>query len=155
MILVLTCFLQNLCEERNGTLNLSLSFGVLFVVCFSNTGSGQTPLDQETRSRIALGAARGIEYIHSRGREICDGSIKSSNILLTRVYNAGVSYFRLAQLVSATPFVDRIVGYRSPEVTDARKNSQKVDVYSFVVLLEILTRKAPSKVIMTTVNQRH
>jgi len=87
----------------------------------------------------------GIEYLHSRGREISHGNIKSSNILLTRDYNAGVSDFGLAQLVSATPSANRIVGYRAPEVTDARKISQKADVYSFgVLLLEILTGKAPS-----------
>lgn len=35
--------------------------------------------------------------------------------------------------------------YRAPEVTDSRKISQKADVYSFgVLLLELLTRKAPN-----------
>ncbi|KAH7861904.1 hypothetical protein Vadar_032444 [Vaccinium darrowii] len=36
-------------------------------------------------------------------------------------------------------------GYRAPEVTDARKISQKANVYSFgVLLLELLTGKAPT-----------
>lgn len=122
-----------------------MTMGSLSSLLHGNRGAGRTPLDWETRSRIALGAARGIEYIHSRGREISHGNIKSSNILLTRDYNAGVSDFGLAQLVSATPSANRIVGYRAPEVTDARKISQKADVYSFgVLLLEILTGKAPS-----------
>lgn len=122
-----------------------MTMGSLSSLLHGNRGAGRTPLDWETRSRIALGAARGIEYIHSRGREISHGNIKSSNILLTREYNAGVSDVGLAQLVSATPSANRIVGYRAPEVTDARKISQKADVYSFgVLLLEILTGKAPS-----------
>lgn len=122
-----------------------MTMGSLSSLLHGNRGAGRTPLDWETRSRIALGAARGIEYIHSRGRDISHGNIKSSNILLTREYNAGVSDVGLAQLVSATPSANRIVGYRAPEVTDARKISQKADVYSFgVLLLEILTGKAPS-----------
>lgn len=122
-----------------------MTMGSLSSLLHGNRGAGRTPLDWETRSRIALGAARGIEYLHSRGREISHGNIKSSNILLTRDYNAGVSDFGLAQLVSSTPSANRIVGYRAPEVTDARKISQKADVFSFgVLLLEILTGKAPS-----------
>lgn len=38
----------------------------------------------------------------------------------------------------------RSVGYRAPEVIEARKSFQKSDVYSFgVLLLEMLTGKAP------------
>ncbi|KAH9314079.1 hypothetical protein KI387_022706, partial [Taxus chinensis] len=122
-----------------------MPMGSLSALLHGNRGAGRTPLDWETRSRIALDAARGIEYLHSSGSQISHGNIKSSNILLTKDYNACVSDFGLAQLVSATPSASRIVGYRAPEVTDARKISQKADVYSFgVLLLEVLTGKAPT-----------
>lgn len=106
---------------------------------------GRTPLNWETRSAIALGAARGIAYIHSHGPTSSHGNIKSSNILLTKTFEARVSDFGLAYLALPTSTPNRVSGYRAPEVTDARKISQKADVYSFgIMLLELLTGKAPT-----------
>lgn len=106
---------------------------------------GRTPLNWETRSAIALGAARGIAYIHSLGPTSSHGNIKSSNILLTKTFEARVSDFGLAYLALPTSTPNRVSGYRAPEVTDARKISQKADVYSFgIMLLELLTGKAPT-----------
>jgi len=110
-----------------------------------NKGGGRTPLTWEMRSGIALGAARGIEYLHSQGPNVSHGNIKSSNILLTKSYDARVSDFGLAHLVGPASTPNRVAGYRAPEVTDPRKVSQKADVYSFgVLLLELLTGKAPT-----------
>ena len=102
-------------------------------------------MNWETRSIIALGAARGIAYLHSHGPNTSHGNIKSSNILLTGSFQARVSDFGLAHLALPTSTPTRIDGYRAPEVTDSRKVSQKADVYSFgIVLLELLTGKAPT-----------
>lgn len=110
-----------------------------------NRGAGRTPLNWETRSGIALGAARGIAYLHSKGPLISHGNIKSSNILLTRNYEARISDFGLAHIAIPMSTPNRIAGYRAPEVTDSRKVSQKADVYSFgVLLLELLTGKPPT-----------
>ncbi|KAJ0099287.1 hypothetical protein Patl1_21219 [Pistacia atlantica] len=114
-----------------------------------NRGGGRTPLNWETRSNIALGAARAISYIHTHGPAISHGNIKSSNILLSKSYEARVSDFGLAHLASPSSTPNRIDGYRAPEVTDARKVSQKADVYSFgVLLLELLTGKAPTQALL-------
>jgi serine/threonine protein kinase len=111
----------------------------------ANNGAGRTPLNWETRSTIALGAAQGIAYLHSQGPTSSHGNIKSSNILLTKSYEPRVSDFGLAYLALPTATPNRISGYRAPEVTDARKVSQKADVYSFgIMLLELLTGKAPT-----------
>ncbi|KAL4366831.1 hypothetical protein GQ457_05G005580 [Hibiscus cannabinus] len=124
-----------------------MPMGSLSALLHGNRGAGRTPLNWDTRSNIALGAARGIAYIHSKGPGISHGNIKSSNILLTTSYEAQVSDFGLAQLAAPGPTStpNRVDGYRAPEVTDAHKISQKADVYSFgVLLLELLTGKAPT-----------
>ena len=120
-----------------------------FLINTGNRGAGRTPLNWEARSGIALGAARGIAYIHSRGPASSHGNIKASNILLTKSYEARVSDFGLAHLAGPTATPNRVAGYRAPEVTDARKVSQKADVYSFgVFLLELLTGKAPTHALL-------
>lgn len=102
-------------------------------------------MNWETRSSIALGAAHGIAYLHSHGPMSSHGNIKSSNILLTRTYEARVSDFGLAYLATPIFTPNRVAGYCAPEVTDTRKVSQKADVYSFgVLLLELLTGKPPT-----------
>lgn len=104
-----------------------------------NRGGGRTILDWVSRVRIALGAARGITYLHKEGgtNKFAHGNIKSSNILLNRDLEAGVSDFGLAQLLSTSPAASRIVGYRAPEVTETRKVTQKSDVYSFGVVCDL------------------
>ncbi|KAL8472306.1 hypothetical protein ACS0TY_029502 [Phlomoides rotata] len=122
-----------------------LPMGSLSALLHGNKGASRTPLNWETRASIALGAARGISYLHSHGSTISHGNIKSSNILLTKSHEARVSDFGLAQIAGPTATPNRITGYRAPEVTDPHKISQKADVYSFgVVLLELLTGKAPT-----------
>ncbi|CAI9276232.1 unnamed protein product [Lactuca saligna] len=126
-----------------------MPMGSLSALLHGNRGAGRTPLNWETRSAIALGAARGITYLHVQGPTVSHGNIKSSNILLTTTYESRVSDFGLAQLVGPISTPTRIDGYRAPEVTDIRKISQKADVYSFgVLLLELLTGKAPTHALL-------
>lgn len=123
--------------------------GSLSALLHGQRGSNRTPLNWETRSGIALGAARAITFIHSYGSTISHGNIKSSNILLTVSYEARVSDFGLARLALPTSTPNRIDGYRAPEVTDPSKVSQKADVYSFgVLLLELLTGKPPTHTLL-------
>ncbi|KAG7577660.1 Leucine-rich repeat-containing N-terminal plant-type [Arabidopsis thaliana x Arabidopsis arenosa] len=127
-----------------------MPMGSLSALLHGNKGAGRPPLNWEVRSGIALGAARGLDYLHSQDPLSSHGNVKSSNILLTNSHDARVSDFGLAQLVSASSTTpNRATGYRAPEVTDPRRVSQKADVYSFgVVLLELLTGKAPSNSVM-------
>ncbi|KAG7575760.1 Protein kinase domain [Arabidopsis thaliana x Arabidopsis arenosa] len=122
-----------------------MSRGSLSALLHGNKGNGRTPLNWETRAGIAVGAARAISYLHSRDATTSHGNIKSSNILLSDSYEAKVSDYGLAPIISSTTAPNRIDGYRAPEVTDARKISQKADVYSFgVLILELLTGKSPT-----------
>ena len=63
----------------------------------SNTVS--ISLDWETRLRIALEAAKGLEYLHEHvNPPVIHRDFKSSNILLDRNLHAKVSDFGLAKL---------------------------------------------------------
>lgn len=123
------------------------SQGSVYSMLHGKRGEGWIPLDWESRLQIALGAARGIAYIHSEhGGKLVHGNIKSSNIFLNNRSHGCISDLGLAAIVSPTiPPSPRIAaGYRAPEVVDARKASQASDVYSFgVFILELLTGKSP------------
>uniref|UniRef100_A0A5B6YUF7 Protein kinase domain-containing protein n=1 Tax=Davidia involucrata TaxID=16924 RepID=A0A5B6YUF7_DAVIN len=109
-------------------------------------GEDRTPLDWETRLRIAIGTARGIAHIHTyNGGKHVHGNIKASNIFLNSQQYGCVSDLGLATMMSPmAPPIMRTAGYRAPEVTDTRKASQAADVYGFgVLLLELLTGKSP------------
>ncbi|KAG7543738.1 Protein kinase domain [Arabidopsis thaliana x Arabidopsis arenosa] len=122
-----------------------MSRGSLSALLHGNKGSGRSPLNWETRASIALGAARAISYLHSRDATTSHGNIKSSNILLSESFEPKVSDYCFAPMISPTSTPNRIDGYRAPEVTDARKISQKADVYSLgVLILELLTGKSPT-----------
>jgi serine/threonine protein kinase len=110
-----------------------------------NKGSGHMSLGFEARASVALSAARGIEYIHSTGPKASHGNIKSSNVLLSGSNKARISDQGLVQLMTSPTLPHRGSGHRAPEVTDARRISQKADVYSFgVLLMELLTGKIPA-----------
>ncbi|CBI26846.3 unnamed protein product, partial [Vitis vinifera] len=121
-----------------------LPMGNLSSLLHGDRGAWRAPLSWEVRGRIALGAARGIKYLHSHGPNVSHGNIKSSNILLTNSCDALVTEFGIVQLVSVTS-APKHSGYCAPETRGSYTVSQKADVYSFgVVLLELLTAKAPT-----------
>lgn len=108
-------------------------------------GSGRTPLDWDSRIRIAIGAARGLAHLHVSAN-LVHGNLKSSNILLRDDHEACVSDFGLNPLFGSILPSNRVGGYRAPEVVETRKTTFQSDVYSFgVLLLELLTGKAPNQ----------
>ncbi|XP_050269070.1 probable inactive receptor kinase At4g23740 [Quercus robur] len=122
------------------------SQGSVFALLHGKRGEDRTPLDWDTRLRIAIGAAIGIARIHlENGGKLVHGNIKSSNIFLNSKKYGCVSDVGLTTIMSSlAPPISRAAGYRAPEVTDTRKAAQPSDVYSFgVVLLELLTGKSP------------
>ncbi|KAL5202362.1 hypothetical protein ABZP36_013314 [Zizania latifolia] len=120
--------------------------GSLSAALHGNKAAGRTPLDWATRVKISLETARGLAHLHAQGvGKFIHGNIKSSNILVSQELSACISEFGLAQLM-AIPHAPpaRLIGYRAPEVLEAKRPTQKSDVYSFgVLLLEMLTGKAP------------
>ncbi|KAL8242983.1 hypothetical protein R6Q59_013285 [Mikania micrantha] len=106
-----------------------------------------TQLDWDNRKRIALSAAKGVAYLHVC--KVVHGNIKSSNILLRQETNkeAVVADYGLNTLFDSRSSSNyRVMGYWAPEVLKNYRFSFKADVYSFgVLLLELLTRKAPNQ----------
>lgn len=122
-----------------------MTAGSLSALLHGSRGSGRTPLDWDTRMKIALGAARGLAWLHVSSK-VVHGNIKSSNILLHPNHDACVSDFGLNPIFANPVPSNRVAGYRAPEVLETRKVTLKSDVYSFgVLVLELLTGKAPNQ----------
>ncbi|KAK1403340.1 leucine-rich repeat receptor-like protein kinase PXC1 [Heracleum sosnowskyi] len=122
--------------------------GSLYSLLHGSRGPGRIPLDWTTRISLVLGAARGLARVHEEYEtsRIPHGNVKSSNVLLDKNGVACIADFGLALLLNPVHATARLGGYRAPEQVEIKRLSQKADVYSFgVLLLEVLTGRAPSK----------
>ncbi|OWM84022.1 probable serine/threonine-protein kinase PIX13 isoform X2 [Punica granatum] len=109
-------------------------------------GSAVQPLLWDLRLKIAIGAARGLAFLHRSERQVIYRDFKASNILLDGNYNAKLSDFGLAKLgpsASQSHVTTRVMGtygYAAPEYVATGHLYVKSDVYAFgVVLVEMLT----------------
>lgn len=102
--------------------------------------------------RMALDAAWGMEYLHSRHHEqIVHGDLKTSNLLLDKDMRVYISDFGLASMKTITSTLAPLsnaqsVVYSAPELlqgilhSSGCKRSTEADVYAFsIVLYELFT----------------
>ncbi|KAH7518549.1 hypothetical protein FEM48_Zijuj09G0183300 [Ziziphus jujuba var. spinosa] len=106
----------------------------------------QPPLDWQIRQRIALGAAKGLAYLHDHcDPKIIHRDVKAANILLDEEFEAVVGDFGLAKLMDyknthVTTAVRGTIGHIAPECVSTGKSSEKTDVFGYgVMLLELIT----------------
>ncbi|KAJ9548012.1 hypothetical protein OSB04_020555 [Centaurea solstitialis] len=103
------------------------------------------------RLKIAIDAAKGLDYLHNRSEpRVIHRDVKSSNILLDGDLNAKVCDFGLSKQVPqadvshVTTMVKGTAGYLDPEYYATQQLTEKSDVYSFgVVLLELICGREP------------
>lgn len=109
------------------------------------------PLDWDARIKIALGAARGLAYLHEDSNpRVIHRDFKASNILLEYDCTPKVSDFGLARAAleegkrHISTHVMGTFGYLAPEYAMTGHLLVKSDVYSYgVVLLELLSGRKP------------
>ncbi|OIW08557.1 hypothetical protein TanjilG_03233 [Lupinus angustifolius] len=115
--------------------------------------SGQN-LDWSTRVAIAIGAARGLEYLHEAAApKILHRDVKSSNILLDENWQAKITDLGMAKSLRSDDLpscsnsparMQGTFGYFAPEYAIVGRASLESDVFSFgVVLLELISGRHP------------
>lgn len=115
-------------------------------IVLSSFFAAKPALDWGTRKRIALGAARGLLYLHEQcDPKIIHRDVKAANILLDDDYEVVVGDFGLAKLLDhrdshVTTAVRGTVGHIAPEYLSTGQSSEKTDVFGFgILLLELIT----------------
>ncbi|GKA71281.1 serine/threonine/dual specificity protein kinase, catalytic domain-containing protein [Tanacetum coccineum] len=114
------------------------------------------PLSWMQRLRISIGAARGLDYLHTGAgtkHGVIHRDVKSSNILLDEDWEAKISDFGLAKICpinQTSTYINTGIkgtfGYIDPDIFLSGKFTRKTDVFAFgVVLFELLSgRRAVS-----------
>ncbi|RDX66558.1 Receptor-like serine/threonine-protein kinase NCRK, partial [Mucuna pruriens] len=111
-------------------------------------------VDWSTRVTIALGAARGLEYLHEAAApRILHRDVKSTNILLDKNWQAKITDLGMAKNLRADDHpscsdsparMQGTFGYFAPEYAIIGRASLESDVFSFgVVLLELISGRQP------------
>ncbi|XP_044494691.1 cysteine-rich receptor-like protein kinase 2 [Mangifera indica] len=105
-----------------------------------------TLLNWEKRYEIIVGTAEGLVYLHEESKtRIIHRDIKASNILLDSKLRAKIADFGLARSFQEdkshiSTAIAGTLGYMAPEYLAHGQLTEKVDVYSFgVLLLETVT----------------
>ncbi|KAK9124272.1 hypothetical protein Sjap_013874 [Stephania japonica] len=113
--------------------------------CYFTDSEGQPigKLDLRQRLSIALGAAKGLEYLHSMIPSFAHMHFNTRNVLVNKNFVAKVSDFGVSNLLVEDNHSGSSMGidcFVDPELRLSGRRSAVSDVYSFgVFLLELMT----------------
>ncbi|CAN8312455.1 unnamed protein product [Cochlearia groenlandica] len=105
-------------------------------------------LDERKRLRMALDAARGMNYLHSCNPVIVHRDLKSPNLLVDKNWVVKVCDFGLSRMKLSTYLSSKSTAgtaeWMAPEVLRNEPADEKCDVYSYgVILWELFTLQQP------------
>jgi len=104
-------------------------------------------IDWKLKIRLAVDAARGMQYLHSCNPPIIHRDLKNSNLLIDKKWRCKIADFGISRIKPTNTQSMTLVGtpaYMAPEVISQNKYTEKSDCYSFgVVLCELYSGKAP------------
>ncbi|CAL0323935.1 unnamed protein product [Lupinus luteus] len=105
-------------------------------------------LDERRRLRMALDAARGMNYLHNCTPVIVHRDLKSPNLLVDKNWVVKVCDFGLSRIKHSTFLSSRSTAgtaeWMAPEVLRNEPSNEKCDVYSFgIILWELSTLQQP------------
>ncbi|KAL5556908.1 hypothetical protein UlMin_039144 [Ulmus minor] len=140
------------CDERSEMILIYelMENGTLRDYLYNSKGktersSTQPNLSWEERLQICIGAANGLNYLHTGLAEgIIHRDVKAANILLDEHFVAKVADFGISQFGPPDPIhfslvVKGTIGYVDPEILVLGEFTTKSDVYAFgVLLLEVI-----------------
>lgn len=138
------------CEKSTRALVLVCApFGALDKFIYSdNVTAKYRSFSCHEKYQIALGLAKGIDYLHT-GCNVLHRDIKPSNVLLDenlcpKIADFGLSIAMQTQSSFTITTLRGTMGYIAPEAVSLERMTSKIDVYGYgIVLLEMLMRRKP------------
>lgn len=126
--------------------------GSVYNILRQKPGSGNLLLTSENKLQLIREISKGMSYLHSR--DIVHGNLKSQNVLCDKQFHVKISDIGIGLLFdsknSGNQFENNI-SWAAPEVLRFLQFSEKVDVYSFAIILwEFLTYSDPYQGMFST-----